>query len=94
MIFSIGLRLVADNVPLTQRNLTIVAISIVLGLGVEVRPNVVAQFPEDLQVLLGSGLLVGGVTILVLNAVIPGDGGLTTEGQEGTEPDPTSAEQL
>jgi len=78
MIFSIGLRLVAQNVELTQRNLTIIASSIVLGLGVEVQSDALAQFPDDLQVLLGSGLLVGGVTALVLNAIIPGDGGLTS----------------
>jgi len=78
MIFSIGLRLVAQNVELTQRNLTISASSIVLGLGVEVQSDALAQFPDDLQVLLGSGLLVGGVTALVLNAIIPGDGGLTS----------------
>lgn len=78
MIFSIGLRLVAQNVELTQRNLTIIAASIVLGLGVEVQSDALAQFPDDLQVLLGSGLLVGGVTALVLNAIIPGDGGLTS----------------
>ncbi|PCR89032.1 uracil-xanthine permease family protein [Natrinema ejinorense] len=77
MIFSIGLRLVAENVELTQRNLTIIAASIVLGLGVEVQSDALAQFPDDLQVLLGSGLLVGGITALVLNAIIPGDGGLT-----------------
>ncbi|UHQ98448.1 purine permease (plasmid) [Natrinema zhouii] len=78
MIFSIGLRLVAQNVELTQRNLTIIAASIVLGLGVEVQSDALVQFPDDLQVLLGSGLLVGGVTALVLNAIIPGDGGLTS----------------
>jgi len=55
-------------VELTQRNLTIIASSIVLGLGVEVQSDALAQFPDDLQVLLGSGLLVGGVTALVLNA--------------------------
>ncbi|MWV38689.1 nucleobase:cation symporter-2 family protein [Natrialba sp. INN-245] len=74
MIFSIGLRIVANRVDLNRRNLTIVAVSVVLGVGVEVRPDAIAQFPEDVQVLLGSGLLVGGVTALVLNAILPGDG--------------------
>lgn len=76
MIFSIGLRLVSQNVELNRRNMTIIAVSIVLGLGVEVRPEVVAELPDDVQVLVGSGLLVGGVVALVLNAIIPGDGGL------------------
>lgn len=74
MIFSIGLRLVSNNVELTRRNLTIIAVSIVLGVGVEVRPDALAQLPDNLQVLVGSGLLTGGVAALVLNAILPGDG--------------------
>ncbi|MFC7078402.1 uracil-xanthine permease family protein [Haloarcula halophila] len=79
MIFSIGLRIFADRVASSQRNLTIVAVSIVLGVGVEVRPDAVSAFPEEIQVLLGSGLLVGGLTAVVLNAVLPG-------GRAPTEP--------
>lgn len=75
MIFSIGLRIVANRVELNRRNLTIVAVSIVLGVGVEVRPDAIGQLPSDLQVLIGSGLLVGGVTALVLNAILPREDG-------------------
>ena len=71
MIFSIGLRIVSNRVTLNRRNLSIIAISVVLGVGVEVRPDALAQFPEDARVLLGSGLLVGGVVALVLNAILP-----------------------
>ena len=74
MIFSVGVRIVARRVPLTQRNLTIIASSVVLGVGVEVRPDVVSQLPEDLQLLVGSGLIAGGVTALVLNVVLPENG--------------------
>jgi xanthine permease len=75
MIFSIGLRIVANRVELNRRNLTIIAVSIVLGVGVEVRPDALGQLPSDLQVLIGSGLLVGGVTALVLNAILPREDG-------------------
>ncbi|WP_255192093.1 uracil-xanthine permease family protein [Natronobeatus ordinarius] len=75
MIFSIGLRIVSESVDLNRRNLTIVAVSVVLGVGVEVRPAALEQLPGDLQVLVGSGLLVGGVTALVLNAILPREGG-------------------
>ena len=78
MIFAIGLRIFADRVAPSQRNLTIVAVSVVLGVGVEVRPDAVAAFPDEIQVLLGSGLLVGGLTAVVLNAVLPGEGETTT----------------
>ncbi|AHG01234.1 uracil permease (plasmid) [Halostagnicola larsenii XH-48] len=76
MIFSIGLRIVADRVELERRNLTIIAASVVLGVGVETTPEILEQLPESVSVLVGSGLLVGGVTALVLNLVLPGDGGL------------------
>jgi xanthine/uracil permease len=75
MIFAIGLRIFADRVAPSQRNLTIVAVSVLLGVGVEVRPDAIAAFPDEVQVLLGSGLLVGGLTAVILNAVLPGDGG-------------------
>ncbi|MFW6448743.1 MAG: uracil-xanthine permease family protein [Halobacteriota archaeon] len=77
MIFAIGLRIVANRVPLNRRNLTIIAVSIVLGVGVEVRPDALAELPDDARVLIGSGLLVGGVAALVLNAILPGSGGRT-----------------
>lgn len=92
MIFSIGLRLVAQNVELTRRNLTIIAVSVVLGVGVEVRPDAVAELPDDLQVLVGSGLLVGGVVALVLNAVFPGDGGLDSGGADRSGPRNSASE--
>jgi xanthine permease len=74
MIFSIGLRLVARGADLTRRNLTIVAVSVVLGVGVEVQSDVLASLPDDVQILAGSGLIAGGVTALVLNAVLPEEG--------------------
>lgn len=73
MIFSVGVRILTRGAQLTQRNLTIVATSIVLGLGVEVRPDVLSSLPEDLRLLAGSGLIAGGVTALVLNLVLPSD---------------------
>lgn len=82
MIFSIGLRLVSQNVDLNRRNLAIIAASIVAGVGVEVRPEVVAELPEDIRILAGSGLLVGGVLALILNLMFPGDGGLIKEAEE------------
>ncbi|GAB7021234.1 nucleobase:cation symporter-2 family protein [Halostagnicola bangensis] len=87
MIFSIGLRIVSNRVELNRRNLTIIAVSVVLGVGVEITPEMLEQLPEDVQVLVGSGLLVGGVAALVLNLVLPGDGGLDGEPTRSTTDD-------
>lgn len=83
MIFAIGLRMVARGADLTRRNLSIVAVSVVLGLGVEIQPDVLQNLPDDLQVLAGSGLIVGGVAALVLNAVLPEEVGRMTGGPVG-----------
>ena len=74
MIISIGLRMIAQGATLTQRNLTIIAVSLVIGVGVEWRSDALAQLPSEVQVLATSGLIMGGVTALVLNAVLPENG--------------------
>lgn len=92
MIFSIGLRIVSNRVELNRRNLTIIAVSVVLGVGVEVRPDALQELPDDVQVIAGSGLLVGGVVALVLNAILPGDGGLTQGTSQVEETERTDSE--
>jgi len=89
MIFSIGLRIITRGSDLSQRNLTIIATSIVLGVGVEWRSDALAQLPDDIQVLATSGLIVGGVTALVMNAVLPEDAAPMGEGAVG---DPVAGE--
>lgn len=84
MIFSIGLRIIGERVELNRRNLTIVAVSVVLGVGVEITDELFAELPGEVAVILGSGLLVGGVTALVLNAVLPG-GAEQRQGQSQVE---------
>jgi xanthine permease len=83
MIFSVGIRIVTRGARLSQRNLTIIATSVVLGVGVEVRPDVLSSLPEDLRLLAGSGLIAGGVTALVLNLVLPKDETEATAGDAG-----------
>ena len=73
MIFSMGFRIVAHNVSLTRRNLTIIAISIFLGLGVEIQSDVFANFPPNIQIIATSGIVVGGVVALVSNLVFPAE---------------------
>lgn len=78
MIFSVGIRIVTRGVVLSQRNLTIIATSITLGLGVEMRPDVLSSLPSEVQLLAGSGLIAGGVTAVVLNVVLPADDAVET----------------
>ena len=83
MIISTGMRIIADGTDLTQRNLTIIAISLVLGVGVEWRADALANLPEDVQILATSGLIMGGVTALLLNLVLPKNGAPVGHNQVG-----------
>jgi NCS2 family nucleobase:cation symporter-2 len=74
MIFASGARLVTQNVELNQRNSTILALSMALGLGVAFRPEVLQAFPSEVQTFFGSALVTGGISALVLNIVLPGGG--------------------
>ena len=71
MIFASGAAIFHRAVPLTQRNLVILAVSLGLGLGVELRPEVLAHLPEAVRTFFGSGLIAGGLTGLLLNLALP-----------------------
>lgn len=73
MIFASGAAIVHRGTELNQRNMVILAAAIGLGLGVELRPDAIQALPQGLQSLLGSGLITGGLTALVLNAILPED---------------------
>lgn len=70
MIFASGASIIQRSVTLHRRNMVILAVSVGLGLGVEMRPRVIQHFPEFMQTLFGSGLIVGGVVALVLNILL------------------------
>jgi NCS2 family nucleobase:cation symporter-2 len=96
MIFSSGARILTQNVTLNHRNSTILALSMALGLGVAFRPEILQQFPSEIQTLFGSALVTGGFTALLLNIVIPGGGvgSGPTEYTTGLEPEtPTNVDE-
>ena len=74
MIFASGINIIRREVELTQRNLVILAVAVGLGLGVELRPNVLQHLPEGVEwarTLLGSGLVVGGLSATLMNHLFP-----------------------
>lgn len=71
MIFTSGLNIIHREVTLTNRNMTIIAVSVSLGLGVTFRPELVSNLPEMVRTLFGSGVVLGGLSGLILNLVIP-----------------------
>jgi len=73
MIFTSGARIVHRGERWGQRTLVIMAVSVGLGLGVELRPDVLQHLPKWVQDFFGAGLITGGLTALVLNLVLPAE---------------------
>jgi xanthine permease len=71
MIFASGVAIIHRSVELNQRNMIILAVSLGLGLAVELRPDALQYFPQELKSFLGSGLISGGLMALILNLIFP-----------------------
>lgn len=72
MIIAAGIQML-DKVERSRRNGLIIAISIGCGLAVTVRPELLAKLPDFVKEVFGSGITVGSVLALTLNAVLPQD---------------------
>lgn len=59
-------------VNLTKRASIILAVSLGLGLGVSVVPDILEQLPPLAKSIFSSGISTGGLTALLLNIVLPG----------------------
>jgi NCS2 family nucleobase:cation symporter-2 len=86
MIFASGAAIFVRSVPLTQRSLVILAVSVALGLGVELRPEALAAFPDGVRNFLATGLVTGGLAALGLNLVLPFRDGGVDDGPRSSPP--------
>lgn len=71
MVGAAGVRLLAES-RLDRRDLLIIAVSVGVGQGMAAVPDLVAIAPEQLRVLLVTGIVPAGVLAVVLNVVLPG----------------------
>jgi len=72
MVAAAGIRILA-RVQMNRRNGVILAVSLGLGLGVTLVPDVVAQLPALVRSTFSSGIATGGLCALLLNTVLPGE---------------------
>lgn len=72
MILSSGLSIIRRGVPWNHRNMVILAVAVGVGLGCELRPDALAELPEQVRTMLRYGLISGGLTAMALNLVVPG----------------------
>jgi len=70
MIAAAGVSILSD-VNWTRRNLVIFAISLSIGLGLQLEPNALNHLPGTLKILLNSGLLPAATIAIVLNLILP-----------------------
>lgn len=71
MIAVSGIKLITSE-ELTNRNSTIVALSLGIGVGLSLVPGVLANMPESIQLIFGdSGLVLVALIAVVLNVILP-----------------------
>lgn len=69
MVISAGIKMLSHVDLNKQENMVIVAISLSMGLAVTVVPDLFAVLPENLSVITSSGIVMGSMTAIILNAV-------------------------
>tara|TARA_R110002124_G_scaffold85382_10_gene221658 strand:- start:41 stop:1453 length:1413 start_codon:yes stop_codon:yes gene_type:complete len=70
MVASAGLSMLSD-VKWNRRNMVIFAISLSLGLGLQLEPGALQHLPGTLKVLATSGILPAALIAIVLNLILP-----------------------
>lgn len=64
-----GVRIVASQ-AIGRKETLVLAVSLSLGLGVELIPDVLSQAPEAIRSIFSSGITTGGLAAIIANAVI------------------------
>ena len=72
MVVAAGVSMLSE-VDWNRRNMVIFAISLSIGLGLQLEPNAVQYLPDTLRILMTSGLLPAAFIAIVLNLLLPED---------------------
>ena len=64
-----GIRIIASQ-PIGRKEILVIAVSLALGLSVEMVPNILAGLPDTLRSIFSSGITTGGVSAIVSNLLI------------------------
>ncbi len=72
MVCAAGVNMLSD-VTWNRRNMVIFAVSLSVGLGLQLEPSALQHLPKTLQILLTSGLLPAATLSIVLNLLLPED---------------------
>lgn len=72
MVVAAGISMLSD-VDWNRRNMVIFAISLSIGLGLQMEPGAVQHLPDTARILMTSGLLPAALLAIVLNLILPQD---------------------
>ncbi|MCB1755063.1 MAG: purine permease [Gammaproteobacteria bacterium] len=72
MVVAAGISMLAD-VDWNRRNMVIFAVSLSIGLGLQLEPGALQHLPKTAQILLTSGLLPAAFLAILLNQILPED---------------------
>ena len=64
-----GIRIIASQ-PIGRKEILVIAVSLALGLSVEMVPNILAGLPYTLRSIFSSGITTGGVAAIISNLLI------------------------
>ncbi len=67
-----GIRIISSQ-KIDRRGSLIMAVSLAVGLGVSFEPAVVKALPAWMHSILGSGIIAGGLSAIILNFALPGE---------------------
>lgn len=70
MVVAAGISMLSD-VDWNRRNMVIFAISLSVGLGLQLEPGAVQHLPDTARILMTSGLLPAALLAIVLNLILP-----------------------
>jgi NCS2 family nucleobase:cation symporter-2 len=92
MVMASGLRLIFLNERMNRRNMVIIAVSIGLGLGVEVRPEALEALPGSAEIFFGNAVIMTALSAVLLNTFVSRPDGEFERGLEepvnGDDPSP------
>ena len=72
MVVAAGISMLSD-VTWNRRNMVIFAISLSVGLGLQLDPKAVQYLPDTWRILMTSGLLPAALISIVLNLILPAE---------------------
>ena len=70
MVASAGIRIVAQE-TMSHKSALVLALSLAVGIGVELVPNALAMLPDALKQVFSNGIIIGGLVAIIANLVIP-----------------------